>query len=438
MNAQKANTTLDKVRDLQRRLYAAAKSQPTRKFHALYDKMYRDDVLRRAWEKVLANRGAPGIDRTTIEDIEAKGVDAFLEEIRNELQQGRYRPAPLRRVFIPKKDGRKRGLGIPVLKDRICQAAAKIVLEPVLEADFLPCSYGFRPKRNAIQAMEAVRLTGNKGQSWVVDFDIKGAFDHIAHESIMQALARRVSDRRMLALIRSWLRCGVMEDGQFRSTTAGTPQGGVISPLLANLVFHNLDQALGKLRHAATFIRYADDGLVLTWSERQARQALEIVESAITADGMQLNTEKTRIARLEEGIDFLGFHVRRQPSRLNRNKTYTYRWPSRKAEHAARTRIREIMADPSVRWMSLPDLLNEKVNPILRGWGSYFRYGNSAAQFDRMDRYVHRRAIIFENRKHQRRGRNRVRGLTYDRLLRMGLHALRGTILPGAPDARRA
>ena len=286
--------------------------------------------------------------------------------------------------------------------------------------------------------MEAVRLTGNKGQSWVVDFDIKGAFDHIAHESIMQALARRVSDRRMLALIRSWLRCGVMEDGQFRSTTAGTPQGGVISPLLANLVFHNLDQALGKLRHAATFIRYADDGLVLTWSERQARQALEIVESAITADGMQLNTEKTRIARLEEGIDFLGFHVRRQPSRLNRNKTYTYRWPSRKAEHAARTRIREIMADPSVRWMSLPDLLNEKVNPILRGWGSYFRYGNSAAQFDRMDRYVHRRAIIFENRKHQRWGRNRVRGLTYDRLLRMGLHALRGTILPGAPDARRA
>ena len=172
MNAQKANTTLDKVRDLQRRLYAAAKSQPTRKFHALYDKMYRDDVLRRAWEKVLANRGAPGIDRTTIEDIEAKGVDAFLEEIRNELQQGRYRPAPLRRVFIPKKDGRKRGLGIPVLKDRICQAAAKIVLEPVLEADFLPCSYGFRPKRNAIQAMEAVRLTGNKGQSWVVDFGV--------------------------------------------------------------------------------------------------------------------------------------------------------------------------------------------------------------------------------------------------------------------------
>lgn len=341
-------------------------------------------------------------------------------------------------MFIPKSDGRKRGLGIPVVKDRVCQAAAKIVLEPVLEADFLPCSFGFRPKRNAIQAMEAIRLTGNKGQNWVVDFDIKGAFDHIAHESIMQALARRVNDRRMLALIRGWLRCGVMEDGRFRTTTAGTPQGGVISPLLANLVFHKLDQALGKLRNAVTFIRYADDGLVLTWSERQARQALALVESTITADGMQLNTEKTRIARLEDGIDFLGFHVRRQPSRLNRMRTYTYRWPSRKAEQAVRTRIREIMADPSVRWMSLPDLLHEKVNPILRGWGSYFRYGNSAAQFDRMDRYVHRRAIIFENRKHQRRGRNRVRGLTYDRLLRIGLHALRGSILPGAPDARRA
>lgn len=438
MNADQAKSTHDKVRDLQRRLYATAKSQPARKFHALYDKVHRPDVLRRAWENVRANRGAPGIDRTTIEDIEARGVDEFLEEIRKELQEGRYRPAPLRRVYIPKKDGRKRGLGIPVLKDRICQAAAKIVLEPVLEADFLPCSYGFRPKRNAIQAMETIRLTGNKGQSWVVDFDIKGAFDHIAHESIMQALARRVSDRRLRALVRGWLRCGVMEEGRLRTTAAGTPQGGVISPLLANLVFHRLDQALSKLHSGATFVRYADDGLVLTWSERQAQKALQIVESTIQQDGMQLNTEKSRVARLEEGVDFLGFHVRRQPSRLNRTKTYTYRWPSRKAEQAARARIREIMADPSVLEMSLPNLLRAKVNPILRGWGSYFRYGNSAAQFDRMDRYVHRRAIIFENRKHQRLGRNRARGLTYDRLIEMGLYALRGTIRPGAPGARRA
>ena len=181
MSAAKASTTQDKVRDLQRRLYATAKSQPTRKFHALYDKVYRPDVLRRAWENVRANRGAPGIDQTTIADIEAQGVERFLDEIHCDLRIGRYRPAPLRRVYIPKKDGRKRGLGIPILKDRVCQAAAKIVLEPVLEADFLPCSYGFRPRRNATQAMEAIRLTGNRGQSWVADFDIKGAFDHIAH-----------------------------------------------------------------------------------------------------------------------------------------------------------------------------------------------------------------------------------------------------------------
>ncbi|MGC8489377.1 MAG: group II intron reverse transcriptase/maturase, partial [Clostridia bacterium] len=291
MNAEQAKTTQDKVRDLQRRLYVTAKSQPTRKFHALYDKVYRPDVLRRAWENVRANRGAPGIDRTTIEDVEARGVDAFLEEIRLELQEGRYRPVPLRRVYIPKKDGRKRGLGIPVLKDRICQAAAKIVLEPVIEADFLPCSYGFRPKRNALQAMEAIRVAGNKGQSWVVDFDIKGAFDHIAHESIMQALARRVSDRRMLGLIKGWLRCGVMEEGRLRTTTAGTPQGGVISPLLANLVFHHLDEALNHLGRWATFARYADDGLVLTWTRAQAEHALEVVKDTVQRHGMELNVE---------------------------------------------------------------------------------------------------------------------------------------------------
>jgi group II intron reverse transcriptase/maturase len=176
VSADKARTTPDKVRELQRRLYVTAKSQPGRKFHALYDKVYRVDVLRRAWEHVRANRGAPGIDHTTIEDIEAQGVEGFLDEIRQELKEGRYRPRPLRRVYIPKKDGRQRGLGIPILKDRICQAAAKIVLEPVLEADFKPCSYGFRPRRNALQAMEVIRQAGNQGQTWVVDFDIKGAF----------------------------------------------------------------------------------------------------------------------------------------------------------------------------------------------------------------------------------------------------------------------
>ena len=436
MNAEQAKTTQDKVRDLQRRLYVTAKSQPTRKFHALYDKVYRPDVLRRAWENVRANRGAPGIDRTTIEDVEARGVDAFLEEIRLELQEGRYRPVPLRRVYIPKKDGRKRGLGIPVLKDRICQAAAKIVLEPVIEADFLPCSYGFRPKRNALQAMEAIRVAGNKGQSWVVDFDIKGAFDHIAHESIMQALARRVSDRRMLGLIKGWLRCGVMEEGRLRTTTAGTPQGGVISPLLANLVFHHLDEALNHLGRWATFARYADDGLVLTWTRAQAEHALEVVKDTVQRHGMELNVEKTRISRLEEGVDFLGFHIRRRPSHRDRTKVYTYRWPSRRAEASVREKVRIRMEDRRHLSMSLPELLREKVNPILRGWGSYFRYGNSTDVFQRIDRYVYQRAVIFENHKRQRRGRNQARQLPPERLQAMGAHMLTGTVRPGAPGAR--
>ena len=324
MSAAKANTIQDKVRDLQRRLYATAKSQPTRKFHALYDKVYRPDVLRRAWENVRANRGAPGIDQTTIADIEAQGVERFLDEIHCDLRIGRYRPAPLRRVYIPKKDGRKRGLGIPILKDRVCQAAAKIVLEPVLEADFLPCSYGFRPRRNATQAMEAIRLTGNRGQSWVADFDIKGAFDQIAHESIMEALARRVSDRRMLALIKGWLRCGVMEEGKLRTTTAGTPQGGVISPLLANLVFHDLDVELSAHREWAAFVRYADDGLVLTWTRAQAERALEIVKKAVQQHGMELNSEKTRIAGLSMAWTSWAFTCNeRHQSSMRRRPTHT-------------------------------------------------------------------------------------------------------------------
>ena len=313
-----------------------------------------------------------------------------------------------------------------------------IVLEPVLEADFLPCSYGFRPQRNALQAMEVIRLTGNRGQNWVVDFDIKGAFDHIAHESIMRALARRVSDRRMLAVIKGWLRCGVMEEGKVRTTTAGTPQGGVASPLLANLVFHHLDAALSVHREWATFVRYADDGLVLTRTRAQAERALEIVKETVQQHGMELNSEKTRIARLEQGVDFLGFHVQRAPSRLDPSKTYTYRWPSRKAEDAVRERIRATMAERAHLKLSLPDLLREKVNPTLRGWGSYFRYGNSTEVFHRVDCYVYQRAVIFENHKRQRKGRHRMRGMTYGHFQRMGVHTLTGTTRPGAPDARRA
>ena len=437
MSADKARTTPDKVRELQRRLYVTAKSQPGRKFHALYDKVYRVDVLRRAWEHVRANRGAPGIDHTTIEDIEAQGVEGFLDEIRQELKEGRYRPRPLRRVYIPKKDGRQRGLGIPILKDRICQAAAKIVLEPVLEADFKPCSYGFRPRRNALQAMEVIRQAGNQGQTWVVDFDIQGAFDHIAHRSIMQALAGRVSDRQMLALVKAWLRCGVMEEGRVHPTSTGTPQGGVISPLLANLVFHHLDEALMHIGPRITFVRYADDGLVLTRTRAQAEQALATIKATVQQDGMTLHDEKTRVARLEDGIEFLGFHVRRQPSKLDRSKTYTYRWPSPRAERAIRERIRAIMTNRRYLAWGLAIVLRDKVNPVLRGWGSYFRYGNSTASFQRIDRYVHQRAVIFENHRRQRTGRHQVRELSYGQLQRLGVHTLTGTIRPGAPDARR-
>ena len=257
-----------------------------------------------------------------------------------------------------------------------------------------------------------------------------------SHESIMEALARRVSDRRMLALIKGWLRCGVMEEGKLRTTTALAPQGGVISPLLANLVFHNLDAELSVHREWAAFVRYADDGLVLTWTRAQAERALEIVKKAVQQHGTELNSEKTRVARLEQGVDFLGFHVQRAPSKLDAKKTYTYRWPSRKAEDAVRGRIRDVMAERAHLKQSLPDLLREKVNPILRGWGSYFRHGNSTEVFKRVDRYVFQRAVIFENRRRQRPGRNQARQLPPERLQAMGAHMLTGTVRPGAPGAR--
>jgi group II intron reverse transcriptase/maturase len=433
--------SVDKVRRLQRRLWKAAKQQPGRRFHALYDRIFRSDVLRGAWERVRSRKGSAGVDAETIADLEQCGIEGFLGELQAELRAGRYRPRAVLRRYIPKADGKRRPLGIPAVRDRVVQMAAKLVLEPIFEADFRPSSYGFRPRRSATEALETLRKLGANGGNHVLDADITDYFGSIDRELLMKRVERRVSDRRVLKLLRQWLTAGVMEEGRFYETVSGTPQGGVISPLLSNIYLHFLDSVWErKCAHLGTLVRYADDFVVMCETAEDCEEAERRVRLILDRLKLKLHPEKTRRVELTDGkggFDFLGCHLRKRVSgrMLERGvrRYYLQRWPASRSMKRVRQRVKELTGRDRNGVKDVRVIIRG-LNPVLRGWSNYFRTGNAAEKFLQVDTYVWRRLHRFQVK---RKGRNLRPGeaaaWTEDFFHGHGLHRLRGTVrYPGA------
>lgn len=396
--------TGSKVQEFQQSLYNKAKAEPKYRFYSLYDKTFRTDIFAEAYTRAKANGGTCGVDEETFEDVERKGVSEYLAELQLELKERRYKPLPVKRVYIPKANGTERPLGIPTVRDRIVQTAFLLILEPIFEADFADSSFGFRPKRSAHGAIREIYKYLNWGCTEVYDVDLEKFFDTVEHWKLMRLVARRVSDGQILHVIKQWLSCGYVEDGQHRQSKRGTPQGGVISPILANIYLNPVDQAFerGGLRNISQgsihLVRYADDMLIL--AQKGLGKGITLLNRYTKKLGLTLNLEKTRRVKLDEGekVDFLGFRFHHVEDRKKKKRLILV-YPSPKSQQKCRDKVRTLINH------SIPLKVKaqvENVNRYLRGWVGYYRLGHAGEVLRKIAHFVNKRVrrVIQRQRGH--------------------------------------
>jgi len=423
-----------KIRTLQKKLYAKAKQEPGYRFYALYDKVYRADILQHAYRLVRSNKGKPGIDGVSFEAIEAaEGIEQFLAKLAEEVKNRTYRPLPVRRVMIPKPDGSQRPLGIPTIRDRVVQMAVKLMIEPIFEADFCDCSYGFRPKRSAHDAMGDISYALHKGHTEVIDADLSKYFDTIPHAKLLAVVAERIADGGILHLIKQWLKAPVVEkgkDGKDRTSGGkgnrrGTPQGGVISPLLANLYLHLLDRIWERHnlegRYGAKLVRYADDMVLLC--ARGTAKPLSMLRYILDRLDLTLNKTKTKVIDAwDESFGFLGFEVRMNRGRSG--KAYPHIQPGKRAVKRINAKLTELTRR-NLTPIPLPTIVR-RMNQSLRGWACYFDYANSSKIFGDVKRHAEERLRTHLRKRHKVKARRIGQGRFPNRVLyeRCGLYKL--------------
>jgi len=416
-------TNIERIQEFQRKLYAKAKANPKYRFYSLYDKVYRMDILEEAYRRSKSNGGACGVDGETFEDIESNGRGEYLAVLQKEIREEQYKPKSVRRVYIPKANGKKRPLGIPTVRDRIVQTAFLIILEPIFESDFTETSFGFRPKKSAHGAVREIYKYLNWGCEEIYDVDLEKYFDTVEHWKLMKLLAQRISDGKILNVIKQWLSSGYIEDNQRRQSKRGTPQGGVISPLLANVYLNPVDKAFERKgiknisKGSIHIVRYADDMIIL--AQKNLDKGIDLLEHYTKRLGLSINKEKTRRLNLKEDrkVEFLGFQFHKVTNRINKSRLILVS-PSPNSQRRCREKIRKLINHKIP--LKVQDQI-ENLNRFLMGWTNYFRLGNSSKALNQIDHYVNKRVRHLIQRHKGRSGYGWNEITSEDLYVRLGL-----------------